>query len=53
MVLCRCPNWCESQYQIAYWNGKEFYYDDQPNDWFHENVIAFLPLDGGGLPIKI
>lgn len=48
LVICRCPNWNEEGYQIAYWNGKEFEYSGQPNDMFNELVIAFKPIDEDG-----
>ena len=38
VLLCYCPEWCYEDYQIAMWNGKEFYYDAQPNDMFSEMV---------------
>jgi hypothetical protein len=48
MIICRCPNWCDSGYQIAKFEDGIFCYDDQPNDAFDENVIAWTPLDEDG-----
>lgn len=48
MVICRCPSWNDEGYQVAYWNGTEFEYSNQPNEMFNENVIAFLPIDEDG-----
>jgi hypothetical protein len=53
LVIARCPGWCSTGYQICNWNGEEFYYDDQPNDMFNEDVIAFMPLDEDGEPVKL
>ncbi len=53
LVLCRCPNWCSTGYQVARWNGSEFYYEDDPNGSFHDHVIAFIPLNNEGEPKKI
>ena len=40
-IIAYCPDWCDMGYQACKWNGKEFYYDEQPNDMFHENVAAW------------
>jgi len=45
LYLCYCPDWCETQYQIAKWNGKEFYYEGQPNDEFDSHVHSYYPLE--------
>jgi hypothetical protein len=50
MVIAKCPEWSDSGYQIAFWNGEEFFYDDQPNEMFNDDVIAFLPLTDDGEP---
>ena len=50
MVLCRCPYWCDSGYQIAKWNGEIFEYDEDPNGGFNDEVIAFMPLTEDGEP---
>jgi hypothetical protein len=34
VLICYCPEWCDSHYQVAHWNGNEFVYDEQPNDMF-------------------
>lgn len=47
-ILCHCPGWNDTGYQIAHYSGSEFYYDEQPNDMFHDEVIAwalFLEAD--------
>lgn len=36
-----CPEWSEAGYQICRWNGKEFYYDEQPNDSFNVHVKSW------------
>lgn len=33
-VLCFCPEWNESGYQVAKWSGTQFYYESQPNELF-------------------
>ena len=35
VLICYCPEWSEIGYQVAKWNGKEFYYDEQPNNDFN------------------
>ena len=40
-VLCYCPDWCDTEYQIAMFDGKKFYYEDQPNDMFDGLVVAW------------
>jgi len=41
LLICYCPEWCSDEYQIARWNGKEFYYEGQPNDIFHSEVLKW------------
>ena len=50
LVVCKCPEWNDEGFQIATWEGEEFEYSGQPNDMFNELVVAFLPIDGNGLP---
>jgi len=38
LLLCYCPEWCESGYQVAEYTGKRFYYAEQSNDMFDECV---------------
>lgn len=52
LCICRCPNWSEEGYQIAQWDGKKFDYSCSPNSFFDEHVIAWMPLDDGGKPLK-
>ena len=40
-VLCYCPDWNESGYQVAYWDGISFLYDEQPNKYFNKYVISW------------
>jgi len=40
-VLCFCPDWCNSAYQVANWNGKRFEYDEMPNDMFDGLVVGW------------
>jgi len=37
-VLAYCPDWNVSGYQVCYWDGKVFRYEEQPNDDFHTYV---------------
>jgi hypothetical protein len=37
-LICYCPKWCDSGYQVAAWDGKKFRYEDQPNDNFDQHV---------------
>jgi len=41
IVLCYCPDWSDIGYQVAKWNGKEFYYEDQPNETFGSYVVSW------------
>ena len=40
-ILCYCPSWNDSTYQVAYYDGNQFYYDEQPNDDFDEEVVSW------------
>jgi|11BtaG_2_1085332.scaffolds.fasta_scaffold139477_1 hypothetical protein len=40
-VIVFCPEWNASGYQICYWDGKTFRYEEQPNDDFHTYVNAW------------
>ena len=47
-LICYCPDWCDSGYQIAHHNGLEFVYDEQHNDLFSDHVekwAIFLEAD--------
>ena len=37
-VIAYCPDWNSSGYQVCYWDGKVFRYEEQPNDDFHTYV---------------
>jgi hypothetical protein len=37
-VLCYCPKWCESEYQVAYFINGLWCYEGQPNDGFNDLV---------------
>jgi hypothetical protein len=50
LCLCRCPHWCELGYQVAVFENGIFDYPEAPNSRFHENVIAWNPLDINGKP---
>lgn len=41
VLLCCCPEWNESGYQVAKWNGDEFTYDEQPNSMFNGMVVEW------------
>lgn len=48
VLLCYCPEWCESGYQVAEWNGKRFVYEEEPNEIFDQHVkewSIFLEAD--------
>lgn len=53
IVLARCPEWNELGLQVAQWDGEVFYYDDQPNDDFHQCVTSYMSLDEDGNPIEV
>jgi len=40
-LLCHCPDWNESGYQVANHDGSKFYYADAPNDDFDETVESW------------
>jgi len=40
-VLAYCPAWCDSGYQVCFWDGKVFMYEEQPNNDFHTYVNAW------------
>jgi len=53
LCLCRCPGWCDIGYQVARFEDDMFQYDEQSNDMFDANVIAWLPLEEDGVPILV
>ena len=47
-LLCYCPEWNDSGYQIATFNGREFEYDEMPNEMFDALVTdwtIFIEVD--------
>ncbi len=44
-VLAYCPDWNNSGYQVCYWNGTKFVYDEQPNDDFNDYVLEWFPFE--------
>jgi len=44
VLIAECPEWCDEGFQICKWNGREFYYDAQPNDMFHKLVVGWKIL---------
>lgn len=44
-VLARCEEWNDSGYQVCFYNGKEFTYDEVPNDMFNDLVTEWILLD--------
>ena len=38
LLLCYCPGWSDTGYQVAEFDGKIFEYEDQPNEGFHSFV---------------
>lgn len=48
VLICYCSKWCDSGYQIAFWDGDEFHYEDEPNENFSMHVerwSVFLEAD--------
>jgi hypothetical protein len=41
-VLCYCPKWNDSGYQVAYWDGTTWQYDEDPNGTFSKYVEAWV-----------
>jgi hypothetical protein len=41
VIICYCPEWSDSGYQVAEWNGREFTYADQSNDMFNDCVVSW------------
>ena len=37
-LICYCPDWNETGYQVAIWNGDVFYYYEQTSDNFNAHV---------------
>ncbi len=48
-LLARCEEWNEAGYQVCYHNGREFTYDEVPNDMFDKHVTEWIELDRLGL----
>ena len=48
LCLCKCPEWCASGLQVAEWDGKEFTYEEVPNEMFNELVTEYVPLTDDG-----
>jgi len=40
-IIVYCPEWSLSGYQVCYWDGKVFRYDEQPNNDFHSYVTMW------------
>jgi hypothetical protein len=40
-LLCYCPDWNDSGYQVAFWNGDRFWYNEEPNEYFDDEVIEW------------
>ena len=45
LLLCACRDWNTEGYQVCKWNGKEFFYYDQPNGMFDELVTAWSVVE--------
>ncbi len=41
VVLCYCPGWNDTGYQVAQWDGNKFFYDEQPNTLFSDYVESW------------
>ena len=38
VLLCYCPEWSETGYQVARWSEAGFYYYEEPNEQFGDLV---------------
>ena len=45
LLIVTCEGWNGEGYQICKWNGKEFYYIDQPNDMFNDYITTWTYLE--------
>lgn len=46
LILAYCPDWNEYGYQLCWWDGNKFYYEDQPNDMFNVCVKEWCYMTG-------
>ena len=44
-VLAECEGWNDSGFQVCYYNGKEFTYNEVPNDMFDMYVTGWILID--------
>ena len=44
-LLVKCVAWCSSGYQVCYWSGSRFYYDEQQNNIFHDEVTGWILIN--------
>ena len=47
ILIAKCEDWNHIGYQICKWNGKKFYYEEQPNDMFDELVTEWSYMEEG------
>lgn len=40
----KCPDWCDSGYQVCFFRHGEFEYAEQPNDNFNECVTEWAVI---------
>lgn len=44
-LILLCYEWSDMGYQVGMWNGKEFYFPEQPNDMFDDCVTHWSLFD--------
>jgi len=45
LLIVKCPDWNEEGHQICKFDGRDFYYSGQPNDYFSCYVEDWEYLD--------
>jgi hypothetical protein len=50
LALCKCPEWCDTGFQVAIWKGDGFKVEND-GGIFNDCVIEFLPLNEDGEPL--
>lgn len=46
LLIAYCPDWSDLGYQICEYRNGKYYYPEQPNDMFDENVEKWSLLLG-------
>lgn len=47
-VIVYCPDWCDEEYQICFWDGSKFTYADVSNERFNEFIEAWTNFEYKG-----